>query len=84
VRKNGKTAVFADICLIETPNDQFGNDYVVIQSISKEERAAGMKGATLGNGKIRGAAAQRPATAPQTTTTHVPGGGTEDKDDLQF
>jgi len=47
--KNG--AKYLDIVLIETENDRYGNDFVVVQGVSKEERAAGVKGSILGNAK---------------------------------
>ena len=48
--KNG--AKYLDIVLIETPNDEYGNDYMIVQGTSKEERDKGIKGAILGNAKI--------------------------------
>lgn len=57
--KNG--AVYLDLALFESPDDKFGNDWRVCQSVSKEARAAGDKGAILGNGKNVGrASAPRP------------------------
>jgi hypothetical protein len=50
--KNG--AKYLDVCLIETPNNQYGDSHMVVQSVSKEERAAGIKGAILGNAKTIG------------------------------
>lgn len=58
-RRNGETAKFVDLVLIETPNGEYG-DYMVKQSQSKEERASG--GAQLpilGNGKIYGGTNQK-------------------------
>ena len=46
----GQKGLYLDIVLIPTPNGQYG-DYMVCQSISKDEREAGVKGAILGNGK---------------------------------
>ena len=45
-------AVYLDIVLIPSPENQYGNDYMIVQSISKEEREAGVKGAILGNAKV--------------------------------
>lgn len=45
-------AKYCDILLIESPQNQYGNDYMAVQGVSQEERAAGVKGAILGNGKI--------------------------------
>lgn len=49
----GAKGTYLDIVLIPTPGGKFG-DYMVTQSISKEERDAGKKGAILGNAKIMG------------------------------
>ncbi len=48
--KNG--AKYLDAIMIETPDNKFGNSHVIIQSVTKEERAAGVKGAIIGNAKI--------------------------------
>lgn len=50
--KNG--AKYLDLVLIETKNSPYGDDYMVVQSATKEERAAGKRGAILGNAKILG------------------------------
>jgi hypothetical protein len=47
----GKKGTYLDAVLIETPNSEYG-DYMIVESISKEEREAGNKGTILGNGKI--------------------------------
>lgn len=49
-RKNGNPAVFADLVLIPTPGGEFG-DYMVKQSISKQERESGIQTPILGNAK---------------------------------
>jgi hypothetical protein len=49
-RKNGETAKFLDLVLIDTPNSEYG-DYVVTQQVSKEERENGVKLPILGNAK---------------------------------
>jgi hypothetical protein len=46
----GKKGRYLDMVLIETPNSPH-NDYMVVQSVSKEEREQGIKGNILGNGK---------------------------------
>lgn len=70
VVKDGHTAKFCDIVLIETPTGKFG-DYMVKQDTTKEEREAKVQMPILGNGKIRGGAAKprgehssRPQTRP--------------------
>ena len=47
----GKQGQYLDAVLIETPNSEYG-DYMVVESVSKEERLAGTKGTIIGNGKI--------------------------------
>jgi len=49
-RKNGEKAIFAELVLIETPNGEFG-DYMVKQSVTKEERENKVQLPILGNGK---------------------------------
>ncbi len=47
----GEKGTYLDAVMIETPNSEYG-DYMIVQEVSKEERAAGVKGAILGNAKI--------------------------------
>lgn len=47
----GKKGTYLDCILIETPNSEYG-DYMIKQSVSKEEREQGVDGAILGNAKI--------------------------------
>ncbi len=54
--KNG--AKYLDLVLIER-QDQYGNDYMAVQGVTKEERLAGVKGAILGNGKHIGGQQQQ-------------------------
>ena len=49
----GKKGTYLNCILVETPDSEYG-DYMVVESISIEERQAGKMGAILGNGKIRG------------------------------
>lgn len=49
-RRDGKKAVFCELVLIDTPNSQYG-DFIVKQSVTKEERAARVEMPILGNGK---------------------------------
>jgi len=50
----GAKGTYLDVVLFETPDDKFNNDYRVVQGVTKEARAAGVKGAILGNGKVIG------------------------------
>ncbi len=52
---NGKNGNYIDVVLINTPDNQYGNTYMAVQGVSKEDREAGIKGEILGNGKVFGA-----------------------------
>lgn len=47
----GKKGVYLDIVIFEHEEDEYGNTCRIVQGVSKEDRAAGVKGAILGNGK---------------------------------
>ncbi len=64
----GEKGTYLDLVLVETPDSQYGDDYVIYQSVSKEEREKGVKGAILGNGKIRGGKAAAPAKPAATAS----------------
>lgn len=52
VRQDSKgNGRFIDLVEIDTPNDKYGNDFMVVQSVTKEERENGVKGPIIGNGK---------------------------------
>jgi len=54
----GKKGVYLNAAvLLKDESDQYGNDGMIVQDVSKEEREQGIKGAILGNGKWAG---QRP------------------------
>jgi hypothetical protein len=76
----GKNGKYLDLILMEKREpDQYGNDWMVCESVSKEEREAGVKGEILGSGKTLKAKpkpeAPKPANAPMTP---------EDQDDVPF
>lgn len=48
----GKKGTYLDAVLIETPQSNYGDDYMIVQSLSEEDRKAGKKGAILGNARI--------------------------------
>jgi hypothetical protein len=62
----GKQGTYLDavIFLKDTP-DQYGNNGMIVQSVSADERAQGIKGAILGNVKVMQAVPQQPKTEPQ-------------------
>lgn len=49
---NGKK--YLDVILINSKNDKYGNDYMVVEDVTKAEREAGKKGNIIGNGKTLG------------------------------
>ena len=77
-RADGSTPKYLDLALMHNRNgrDEFGNDGFVVQSLSKERRAAGEKGPIIGNWKNTersGRGAQAPAVpAPIPNATGQP------------
>lgn len=58
----GKKGTYLDAVLIATPDSKYEQDYMVCQSVSKEERQAGTRGAIIGNASIlKGASQSQPA-----------------------
>ncbi len=45
----GKKGTYLNLALVNTPDSQYGQDYMVTQDISKEARDAGERGPILGN-----------------------------------
>jgi len=60
----GKKGTYLDLVLIPTPGNQFGNDYMVVQGVTKEEREAGQRGEILGNAKHANTADNNPFSQP--------------------
>jgi len=60
----GEKGTYLDLVLIETPGGQYG-DYMIKQSVTKEEREARKEMPILGNGKIVGGAKPAPKPAAQ-------------------
>lgn len=77
--KPGKNGKYLDLVLFDNKNgkDQYGNDGFVSESVTKEEREQGIKGAILGNWKHIGRAAK---PKPQQAETQ-PG---DDLDSIPF
>lgn len=59
IGKNG--ARYLDVILMPSKNSNYGDSHMIVQSVSKEDRLAGKRGAILGNAKILGGAAPKPA-----------------------
>ena len=47
----GEKGTYLDLVFIPTPDNKFGHDYMIAQSLPKEDRESGDRGAILGNGK---------------------------------
>jgi hypothetical protein len=75
----GKKGTYCDLVLIETPDDQYGNDYLVKQGVSQEERQSGVKMPIIGNAKDHAKANAKPKSRPEP----APAGLTED-DEIPF
>jgi hypothetical protein len=61
---HGKKGIYADLILIEHPND-YGDDGFVAQAVSKEEREEGIKGPIVGNWRDTDKKAAPPAPVRQ-------------------
>jgi len=48
----GAKGTYLDCVLLASKDSQFGNDYMVVQGVSKEEREAGKRGEIIGNAKF--------------------------------
>lgn len=49
----GQKGTYLDaVILVREETDQYGNNGMIVQSVSKEEREAGVRGAILGNCKV--------------------------------
>lgn len=67
----GRTgAKYLDVVVWENKNgpDQYGNTHTVVQAVSKEERAQGIKGNICGNGKYGGGPSPAPVAKPAPKT----------------
>jgi len=74
----GAKGTYLDLLLWETPDNQYGSDYVAKQSIPKERTDAGEKGPILGNGECKGST-PKINTGGQATAG---GGGDDGGDDI--
>jgi len=80
--KNG--AVYLDAVVFENDDpDQFGYTQVIYQSVSKEDREAGKKGAIVGNGKIIGERKSRRLEPAPARNASVPSQARDD-DSIPF
>lgn len=68
----GAKGTYLDIVLMDSPNNEYGNDYMIVQSVSKEEREKGIKGAILGNAKHTGQRPQQQSQRPANEERRTP------------
>ena len=62
---DGKKGKYLDaVVMLRDQPDQYGNDGMIVQSISKEERDRGLQGEILGNCKILGGGKQQNRSEP--------------------
>lgn len=63
----GEKGTYLDCTLLENKDgaDQYGNNFMIVQDVSKADREAGVKGAILGNAKFVEAKAKQPSPAPR-------------------
>lgn len=74
----GKVGQYMDLVCFDKP-DNYGNDGFVVQGVSKEQRAAGVRGAILGNWKAIGAIRQ-----PSQPARQQPSNSQSQEDDIPF
>lgn len=79
--KGKSGARYLDLTLWETPGGEYG-DWRITQDLGKDARAAGEKGAILGNGTNRGQGAGGSQRAPQNKGNQT--GTLAPKDDADF
>ena len=60
----GEKGTYLDAVLIPTPDNKYGNDYMIVESVSLEEKEKGVEGAILGNAKILTAKEKKEPLAP--------------------
>ena len=64
----GAKGTFLDVILLPSRESKFGDDFMVVQQVTKEERLAGQRGPILGNAKFIGG---KPASDKDINTTRV-------------
>jgi len=71
-------------CFINDEQDQYGNNGMVTQSVSKEEREQGVKGNILGNVKVFYTTDAQAPVAPSHAGQPVVGGGIDPDIEIPF
>jgi hypothetical protein len=73
----GEKGTYLDAILVHKPS-QYGDDYFIAQSVTKEERESGVKGAIIGGAKILRPKNSAPKPSP------VEDAARDDGDDVPF
>ena len=76
----GKKGTYLDFVMIDTPNNSYGNDYMIVESITKAEKELGIKGRILGSAKI--IIRQEPPASPEAES--MAASDSDNPDDLPF
>ena len=74
--KNG--ALYLDLTLFASTNDQYGNDWRINQDLPRALRDGGAKGAILGNGKNKTIGGGSPAPKPAASHGAAPDGNIDE------
>jgi hypothetical protein len=74
----GKTGTYANLTvLLRDETDQYGNDGMIVEDVSQEERQSGTKGAIVGNARIAG-------QKPKAQSAPAPSSAADDDSDIPF
>jgi hypothetical protein len=74
----GAKGTYANLTvLLKDSPDQYGNDGMIVEDVSQEERQAGTKGAIVGNARIAG-------QKPKAQSAPAPSSAADDDSDIPF
>lgn len=82
----GTKGTYLDCTLLENRDgtDQYGNDFMVVQDMSKTDREAGIKGAILGNAKKVIAKSEKRSPSQSTPKPESNNNPPPESDDVPF
>lgn len=80
----GKKGTYLDAVLIPTPDSKYDQTHMVVESVSKEEREQGIKGAIIGNATEMIKRDQRQPKDEPPAQMERPGFKYDDEDDVPF
>lgn len=81
VNKEGHAPLYADLCLMPSSDDKYGNDFFIVQSVNKEARDRGERGPIVGNAKY---AQQSQQAQPTRKAPAAPPPPVDADDDVPF